>query len=299
MRIPMFAALLSLIAILAPTSEAKDVYVRGYYRSNGTYVRPHIRSSPDAYRYNNYGPSQTDEQLMAPRTRDSDHDGTPNYADLDDDNDGIVDDADHSQYTGASTRRKAVSGTPNVNEALRSSMPAGNGRVGDSRSRHTSTIASQVQESSSGVADVMELELRRTRQAARNAGFALVNRNTAQHLPSGTNWRVPAGAVISWETARQTCMNMGTDWRLPTIGELDTLRMASASVPCGGRQCAIPILFGSLADDVAWTEEQDGVQRALAVRLSKWKVRSLSKRKPRAIALCVQGLRSAVGMQRL
>lgn len=24
-----------------------DVYVEGYYRSDGTYVRPHMRSSPD------------------------------------------------------------------------------------------------------------------------------------------------------------------------------------------------------------------------------------------------------------
>lgn len=32
---------------------AKDVRVKGYYRKDGTYVRPHIRSSPDSYRYNN------------------------------------------------------------------------------------------------------------------------------------------------------------------------------------------------------------------------------------------------------
>lgn len=28
--------------------------VRGYYRSSGTYVAPHYRSSPDSYRSNNY-----------------------------------------------------------------------------------------------------------------------------------------------------------------------------------------------------------------------------------------------------
>lgn len=31
-----------------------SVYVNGYYRSNGTYVQPHYRSSPDSSPYNNY-----------------------------------------------------------------------------------------------------------------------------------------------------------------------------------------------------------------------------------------------------
>lgn len=30
------------------------VYVRGYTRSNGTYVMPHYRSNPNSYRYDNY-----------------------------------------------------------------------------------------------------------------------------------------------------------------------------------------------------------------------------------------------------
>lgn len=33
---------------------AEAVYVRGYYRSNGTYVAPHYRSAPDGIPYNNY-----------------------------------------------------------------------------------------------------------------------------------------------------------------------------------------------------------------------------------------------------
>ena len=77
---------------------ARDVYVRGYYRSDGTYVRPHVRSSPDAYRWNNYGPSQSDNELMNGRIRDYDGDGVPNYLDKDDDNDGIFDDDDNTQY---------------------------------------------------------------------------------------------------------------------------------------------------------------------------------------------------------
>ena len=34
--------------------DAGRVYVRGYYRKDGTYVRPHYRSAPDGNPYNNY-----------------------------------------------------------------------------------------------------------------------------------------------------------------------------------------------------------------------------------------------------
>ncbi len=70
-----------------------------YYRKDGTYVRPHVRSSPDSYKWNNYGPSRSSDQLMNPRTRDNDRDGIPNYQDRDDDNDGIRDDYDSNQYS--------------------------------------------------------------------------------------------------------------------------------------------------------------------------------------------------------
>lgn len=33
---------------------ARDVYVNGYQRANGTYVQPHMRSAPDGNPYNNY-----------------------------------------------------------------------------------------------------------------------------------------------------------------------------------------------------------------------------------------------------
>jgi hypothetical protein len=82
---------------------AKDVHVKGYYRKDGTYVRPHIRSSPDSSKANNYGPSQSSDELMNPRTRDYDHDGIPNYLDSDSDNDGIHDDADSNPYGGSNS----------------------------------------------------------------------------------------------------------------------------------------------------------------------------------------------------
>lgn len=46
------------LSVFSPISEA--VYVKGYYRKDGTYVRPHTRSSPNGLKYDNYSwtPSQ-------------------------------------------------------------------------------------------------------------------------------------------------------------------------------------------------------------------------------------------------
>jgi len=52
----------ALIAILATAMmvagtisiASADVYVRGYTRSNGTYVAPHFRTNPDGVKWNNY-----------------------------------------------------------------------------------------------------------------------------------------------------------------------------------------------------------------------------------------------------
>lgn len=89
---------LAILLVIPSVLLAGDVRVKGYYRKDGTYVRPHVRSSPDSYKWNNYGPSQNDRELTSPRLRDSDRDGTPNYLDRDDDNDGVQDDYDKSQY---------------------------------------------------------------------------------------------------------------------------------------------------------------------------------------------------------
>jgi hypothetical protein len=86
------------IALLPVVGVAGDVYVDGYYRSDGTYVRPHYRSSPDDSISNNYGPSTNSNQLLNPRSRDYDRDGTSNYLDLDSDNDGYMDEYDSNPY---------------------------------------------------------------------------------------------------------------------------------------------------------------------------------------------------------
>ena len=47
--------LAGLATIFASSASYATVNVRGYYRSNGTYVAPHIRSNPDGNPYNNFG----------------------------------------------------------------------------------------------------------------------------------------------------------------------------------------------------------------------------------------------------
>ena len=52
MRKLLLAALLSIAAF--SSAFAADVYVRGYTRSDGTYVAPHYRSSPNSTRNDNW-----------------------------------------------------------------------------------------------------------------------------------------------------------------------------------------------------------------------------------------------------
>jgi hypothetical protein len=41
-------------SLLLPFDAVSDTYVRGYFRSDGTYVQPHYRSSPDGNPYKNW-----------------------------------------------------------------------------------------------------------------------------------------------------------------------------------------------------------------------------------------------------
>jgi hypothetical protein len=43
-----------ILTLVITTVADADVHVRGYYRSNGTYVQPHWRSDPDGNFYNNW-----------------------------------------------------------------------------------------------------------------------------------------------------------------------------------------------------------------------------------------------------
>lgn len=47
-------AALTALAVVATPAMARDVYVRGYVRSDGTYVAPHMQTAPDSSVYNNW-----------------------------------------------------------------------------------------------------------------------------------------------------------------------------------------------------------------------------------------------------
>ena len=101
-----FAALL-LISLVVALPACAQVSVKGYTRKDGTYVAPHVRSSPDSTKANNYGPSSTSPlyqgagSVTPPASRDADRNGSANRFSRDDDSDGVHDDRDRSQY-GAS-----------------------------------------------------------------------------------------------------------------------------------------------------------------------------------------------------
>jgi len=46
--------IIAAVALSFPHGSVEAVYVRGYYRSNGTYVQPYYRSRANAYTYDNY-----------------------------------------------------------------------------------------------------------------------------------------------------------------------------------------------------------------------------------------------------
>ncbi len=86
----------------APSDSVK---VRGYYRKDGTYVRPHYRSKPDNDKSNNYGKPSYQQQkeykdstVLPTYKYDYDTDGLPNRLDQDSDNDLIYDQYDKSPY---------------------------------------------------------------------------------------------------------------------------------------------------------------------------------------------------------
>ncbi len=115
-RSALAALLVAFVSMPADYADAQ-VRVRGYTRSDGTYVRPHIRSAPNGTTADNFGPSRSspyysdslpDLSVVSPQSRDADRDGIANLYDRDDDNDGIHDDNDRSQYGGLLSRRAPV-----------------------------------------------------------------------------------------------------------------------------------------------------------------------------------------------
>lgn len=92
------------IALLIALPATAQVSVKGYYKKDGTYVPPHVRSAPNTTKVDNYGPSSTSPlyngsgSVTPPSTRDADRNGSANRSSSDDDSDGAHDDRDKSQY---------------------------------------------------------------------------------------------------------------------------------------------------------------------------------------------------------
>lgn len=56
----LLALVLAFIIFALPASSFAAVWVNGYYRSDGTYVRGHYRSEPNGLKYDNYSWSSGD-----------------------------------------------------------------------------------------------------------------------------------------------------------------------------------------------------------------------------------------------
>jgi hypothetical protein len=84
--------LAAMVVSLTRPVQGRDVFVKSYIRKDGTYVQPHIKSSRNEVRWDNYGPSQSSQDRMNPRIRNYEGDHLPNYLDHDDNNNGALDD---------------------------------------------------------------------------------------------------------------------------------------------------------------------------------------------------------------
>lgn len=85
---------LSLVPFVVSAKKNSDgtVSVNGYFRSNGTYVQPYVRTAPDSYKWNNFRSYEYGGYKTMPYLRDYDKDGISNYLDMDDNNNKIIDD---------------------------------------------------------------------------------------------------------------------------------------------------------------------------------------------------------------
>ena len=53
-KIIMMIGVISVIGLNLNTAANALVYVNGYFKSNGTYVSPYVRTNPDGFCYNNF-----------------------------------------------------------------------------------------------------------------------------------------------------------------------------------------------------------------------------------------------------
>lgn len=137
--------ILTLLVLSASLCYAGDVSVKGYYRKDGTYVRPHHRSSPDSDLSNNYGRASSQQRQqyqgytsLPSYNNDYDNDGVANRNDRDDDNDGIGDKYDSGQYSRRNNNYKSSYTMPSSSSQnpfidILSPQPASNDDSDDSK----------------------------------------------------------------------------------------------------------------------------------------------------------------------
>ena len=53
-KVIMMIGLISVIGLNLNSAANALVYVNGYFKSNGTYVKPYVRTNPDGFCYNNF-----------------------------------------------------------------------------------------------------------------------------------------------------------------------------------------------------------------------------------------------------
>ena len=82
----LFATVLSLVIVLTSSlAFARDVYVHGYTRKDGTYVQPHYRTSPNSTRNDNYstrGNINPYTGELGTRPRDNEYGGGNSFGNL-------------------------------------------------------------------------------------------------------------------------------------------------------------------------------------------------------------------------
>ena len=98
-------------------------------------------------------------------------------------------------------------------------------------------------------------------EASPGAHFLPYGEAMVRDARAGLEWtRRDDGVGRDWHAAEAYCRVLtlgGSGWRLPTVEELRSLRVASARTPCGDVTCGIDPAFG-LTNPYVWTSTAQG-----------------------------------------
>ena len=97
--------------------------------------------------------------------------------------------------------------------------------------------------------------------APQGARFVPSSEAIVGEVGAGLEWtRRDDGVGRDWHAAEAYCRVLtlgGSGWRLPTVEELRSLRVASARTPCGDVTCGIDPAFG-ITSPYVWTSSGQG-----------------------------------------